>query len=246
VRGGLDVPGDHQVDPRRAASALLAACVASGVQLVEDSASEVIVDGGRCGGVRTDGGSELRSANVLLASGWQSDLRGLPAGSVPAVRPVKGQILRLRMPPRLPSPTRTIRGLVHGQGIYIVPRRDREIVVGATVEERGEDATVTAGAVYVLLRDALAVLPVLAEAELVETSVGFRPGTPDNAPFIGHSTLDGLLVATGHFRNGILLAPVTADLVAGLLSSPGTELPPWATPFDPRRPGATVASAVSA
>jgi len=173
---------------------------------------------------------------VLAAGAWSNAIGGLPPGAIPPIRPVKGQILRLRLPGDIPIPDRNIRGIVHGISMYLVPRLGGELVCGATVEERGEDTAVTAGAVYTLLRDAQAIFPALAEAELVEASAGLRPGTPDNAPFIGPGALDGLVIASGHFRNGILLAPVSASAVATLLA--GKPAPAWAEPFSPdRKPG---------
>ncbi len=157
-------------------------------------------------------------------------MRGVPP--VP-VRPVKGQILRLD-PGRQPSPRLTVRAFTGGTEIYLVPRESgHEVVVGATVEERGFERTATAGGVYELLRDARQVLPMTAEYGLSEVSVGWRPGTPDNAPIIGPYGPSGLVVATGHYRNGVLLTPVTADLVAGLVA--GRPLPDWAEPFRPER-----------
>ena len=149
------------------------------------------------------------------------------------MRPVKGQILRLRLPPELPQLERTVRGVVQGASIYLVPRSDGELVVGATVEERGADTSVTAGAVYSLCRDAQLVVPAVAEAELVEASAGLRPGSHDNSPYVGATEVPGLLVATGHYRNGILLAPLTAEIVGELLA--GRPMPAFATPFAPAR-----------
>jgi glycine oxidase len=148
------------------------------------------------------------------------------------VRPVKGQTLRLRLAgaPRLQH---VVRGSVRGQPIYLVPRADGRIVVGASVEEVGFDDRPRAGAVYELLRDAQTVLPELGEAELEELCTGFRPGSPDNAPIIGPTALPGLFHATGHYRNGILLTPITADAVAGLLTD--GRLPDALAPFLPSR-----------
>jgi glycine oxidase len=117
--------------------------------------------------------------------------------------------------------------------VYVVPRGDGRVVLGATVEERGFELTVTAGGVHELLREAYRVLPEIGELELTEAIAGLRPGTPDNAPLIGPGALDGLVLATGHFRNGILLAPITADAVASLLA--GEEPPPSAVPMAPAR-----------
>lgn len=235
IRGGLDVPSDHQVDPRRVSAALLEACKRAGVKVIDGRAHEVQLSAGRFAAVETDEGDVFAAGSAVLAMGWQSALvSGLPAGAVPPVRPVKGQILRLRLPASLPRPSRTIRAVVRGHSVYLVARSGGEVVCGATVEELGTDSTVTVGAVYSLLRDAQAVLPILYEAELVETMAGLRPGSPDNAPMIGPSIVEGLAVATGHYRNGILLAPVTADIIGDLLAGGGEQNERWAA-FDPRR-----------
>lgn len=240
IRGGLFVPLDHHVDPRRVVAALAEACRLAGVRLVADAVAEVTLEGGRVVGARCQGGDVVVALKTLLAAGWQSaTLAGLPARALPPVRPVKGQIIRLRMPSGWPVPRHTVRAISQGTSLYVVVRPDGEIVCGATVEEMGTDRRVTGGAIYSLLRDAQLVLPMLLEAEFLEATAGLRPGSPDNAPMIGPGALEGLLVATGHYRNGILLAPVTAELIAGLVGagSGGTEaeLPPWAVAFDPRR-----------
>jgi glycine oxidase len=164
---------------------------------------------------------------VVVATGaWAGQLRGVPA--LP-VRPVKGQILRLD-PGRLPSPRLTVRAFTRGSEIYLVPRESgREVVVGATVEEQGFDDRATAGGVYELLRDARSVLPMTAEYALAETSVGWRPGTPDNAPILGGCGIEGLVLATGHYRNGVLLTPITADVISNLVLT--GELGEVARPF---------------
>jgi glycine oxidase len=167
----------------------------------------------------------------VLAAGWSSAaIAGLPPGAVPRVRPVKGQVLRLRgETSSRPLLTRSVRGVVRGSSVYLVPRPDGELVIGATQEEQGSDTRVTAGGVWELLRDARAVLPGLDGLEFTEASAGLRPGTPDNAPILGPSALPGLVLATGHFRSGILLAPVTADIVAEYLVT--QRLPGIATGF---------------
>jgi glycine oxidase len=155
---------------------------------------------------------------------------------------VKGQIVRLR-PARTPvaasqSPSllnRTVRGLVQGSPVYLVPREDGELVLGATQEELGADLTVTAGGVWQLLRDARAIVPGITELEFAEAVAGLRPGTPDNAPVLGPSRPPGLVLATGHFRGGVLLAPVTADLIADYLVT-GT-MDEAAAPFGAQRFG---------
>src|SRR5690606_29372240 len=151
----------------------------------------------------------------------------------PPVRPVKGQVLTLRQPAEDPLLTRTVRGLVRGSGVYLVPRRDGRVVVGATSEERGWDTRATAGGAYELLRDALALVPGLDDAELVGMRAGLRPGSPDDLPFVGHCAVAGLVLATGHHRNGILLTPVTAEAVAALVA--GGEVPAEVAACDPAR-----------
>ena len=226
LRGGLHVPGDHSVDPRALHAALLVAAERAGAVLVRARVDALLTRHGRAHGLRLGDGTTLSAGAVVLALGAHSaGLPGVPAGAVP-VRPVKGQILRLRGAPVL---TGTVRALVRGRSVYLVPYGGDRVVVGATVEELGFDRTVTAGAVLDLLRDATEVLPALSELELVETLARHRPGTPDNAPLLGPSALPGLVLATGHYRNGVLLTPVTADAVVGLLLT-GT-LPAVAAPF---------------
>jgi glycine oxidase len=217
IRCGLLAASDHSVDNRRLAAALLAAITSSGAVVVHDRVASIDVDDDRVTGVTLATGSSIPSPVAVLAAGpWSSDVPGAPADARPPVRPVKGEILRLHAHAPPPPPTRSIRGLVNGREIYLIPRADGEVVVGATVEDAGFDTVVRSGAVRELLRDARAVLPMADEYELVETMAALRPGSPDNAPIIGQSSLAGLIVATGHYRNGILLAPITADLVAAI------------------------------
>jgi glycine oxidase len=217
VRLALEAPEDHSVDPRLLLVALARACRASGVQLrehapvarVESSAGE------RVTGVTLTDGQFLAAAQVVLAAGaWVDQIDGIPSAARVPVRPVKGQILRLRDP----AGPGLLRRVIRFEGGYLVPRADGRYVLGATVEERGFELAPTAGGVFELLRDAHELVPGVSELEIEELCVGLRPGTPDNAPAIGPGTLDGLTWAAGHHRNGILLAPLTAELVAGLLS----------------------------
>ncbi|MEU6774441.1 glycine oxidase ThiO [Streptomyces sp. NPDC046759] len=240
VRGGLRVDGDHQIDPRRLAAALVAACERAGVAVHRAWAERLDVVGDRAAGVTVADGSELRAGQVVLAAGSMSGrLAGVPQELLPPVRPVKGQVLRLTVPPRYaPFLSRTVRAVVRGSHVYLVPRENGELVVGATSEELGWDTTVTAGGVYELLRDAHELVPGITELPLTETRAGLRPGSPDNAPLLGPSGLDGLVLATGHHRNGVLLTPVTGDVLAQLLAD--GELPEAARPFTPRRFGAAV------
>jgi glycine oxidase len=216
VRGGLAVPGDLAVDNRVLLAALQAACVNAGVTVVSRAADTVVDDGTRVLGIRCADGTEIAAPTVLVCAGAHSGrlhpaLRGL-------VRPVKGEILRLAMRPgAFPPPRRTVRALVDGRPVYLVPRDGGGLVLGATQAEVGFDTTVTVGGVRDLLRDAERILPGIAEYALVESAAGLRPGSPDNLPLVGALGPEGLLVATGHHRNGILLAPLTGDAVAALL-----------------------------
>ncbi|MFF1302826.1 glycine oxidase ThiO [Streptomyces sp. NPDC058307] len=235
VRGGLRVDGDHQIDPRRLTRALLAACEHAGVGFHRTWARRLRVEGDRAAGVTTTDGEELAADQVVLAAGSLSGrLEGVPPALLPPVRPVKGQVLRLTVPPRYaPFLSRTVRAVVRGSQVYLVPRESGELVIGATSEELGWDTTVTAGGVYELLRDAHELVPGITELPLTETRAGLRPGSPDNAPLLGPTELPGLLLATGHYRNGVLLTPVTGDAMAHALTT--GELPEVALPFTPRR-----------
>jgi glycine oxidase len=197
------------------------------------SSASVVGDASRVTGVRTDDGTVISAAHVVIAAGcWSGAISGVPAAAVAAVRPVKGQTLRLRLPGE-PVLRHVLRGAVKGTPIYLVPREDGQIVVGASSEEAGYDVQPRAGAVYELLRDAQSLLPELSEAVLEDVSTGLRPGSPDNAPLVGASGVAGLIHATGHFRNGILLTPVTADGIASLVAT--GELPDVLLPFAPTR-----------
>jgi len=224
----VHAPHEAGADPRALVAALGAAAEREGVEVRTGAeVVEGLIAGNAIEGVRTAGGAEHRADRVVLAAGAWSAAKWLPAAARPPVRPVKGEILTLR------AATPPSRRIVVTERVYVVPRGDGQVVVGATVEERGFDLAVTAGGVLELLREGYRALPELVELELVETVAGLRPGTPDNAPLIGVGALDGLVLATGHFRNGILLAPVTADAVAALLcgEEPAAEL----AVADPRR-----------
>jgi glycine oxidase len=227
IRSGLLVEGDWSCDNRLLWRALIKAAHRMGVRELPGFVHRVTSSDGVVTGVELADGSRIGAGWVVVANGaWAGQIDGLP--DLP-VRPVKGQIVRLD-PGRLPSPSLTIRAYVRGAEIYLVPRESgREVVLGATVEELGFDHRVTAGAVYELLRDGRTVMPMSAEYALAETSVGWRPGTPDNAPILGRCDMKGLALATGHYRNGVLLTPITADVITNLIMS--GELDSVAAPF---------------
>lgn len=225
LRGASYIAGDHSVDGRALHAGLLCAAQAAGVRVVRSRVEALRSAGGRATGLMLADGDELPARAVVLALGaWSASLPGVPA--LP-VRPVKGQILRLGAADGLL--TGTVRAVVRGRPVYLVPYAKDGLIVGATVEDKGFDAAVTAGAVHELLSDAIEVVPGVTELELTETLARWRPGTPDNAPLLGPSGLSGLVLATGHYRNGVLLAPVTGEAIAELLVA-GT-LPALAAPF---------------
>jgi glycine oxidase len=239
VRGGAHVPGEASVDPRRVVAGLLAALERDGVRV---HAGARVIAAERSGGLwrlETEDGRSFSGASVVLTTGcWTGQLDWIPPEARPPVRPVKGEILTLRGPGEDPVCER----LVAGDRVYMVPRADGRLVVGATVEEKGFDTTATAGGIHELLREAYRLIPEIAELELCETTAGLRPGTPDNAPLIGPSATEGLLIATGHFRNGVLQAPLTADCIAALLA--GERPPVDLEPFSPQRFAGSPAEAV--
>ena len=216
LSGGVIAPGEGSVDPRALTVALLAALRAQGVDVrTGTEVSAALLEGERIVGVRTAAGEELRAASVVLACGaWSGRAAWLPEHARPPVRPVKGQILELRS---LDGGEAPIERIVASERVYLVPRPDGRLVAGATVEERGFDTAVTAGGIHELLREAYRLLPDVAEMELVEAMAALRPGTPDNLPAVGPGALEGLILATGHFRNGILLAPLAAARVVEAL-----------------------------
>jgi glycine oxidase len=217
LRMALAVPDDHAVDPRAACAALAVAAERAGAALRPGTeVSEVVVESGRVAGVALTGGERVTAEAVVVAAGpWSGGLSGIPPEARAPVRPVKGQTLRLRDP----AGPGLLERVVRFEGGYLVPRGDGRLVLGATMEERGFDTSVTALAAYELLRDAAEVVPGVLELIVEELLAGLRPGTPDNAPVLGATeALPGLHYATGHHRGGVLLAPVTADLVAAELA----------------------------
>jgi glycine oxidase len=235
--GGVLAAGEAAIDPRELTRALVAACGEEGVQIrpgceVVDS----IVEGGRIVGVRGKKGpaigkrhltpmladTDFYGEKVLLAGGaWSGPAPWLPEEARPPVRPVKGEVVELQSRDGEPVAHR----ILASERVYLVPRSDGRLVVGATVEEKGFDTTVSAGGVHELLREAYRLLPDIAEMEFVGASAGLRPGTPDNLPLVGPGAIEGLVLATGHYRNGILLAPLAAQAVADLVSNRRSSFP---------------------
>ena len=230
--GGVLAGSEASIDPRALALALVAALREAGGEL--RTGTEVVDglwDGARLVGVHTAAGEELRADAVVLCNGaWSGQTTWLPDEARPPVRPVKGETVELRPREGEPAPAGRI---VASERVYLVPRPDGRLIVGATQEERGFDTVVTAGGVHELLREAYRVLPDVAEMEFAGTIAGLRPGTPDNRPLIGRGAVEGLVLATGHFRNGILLTPLTADAVAATLA--GDALPDVMAFADPLR-----------
>jgi glycine oxidase len=226
ARGACFSQTEGQVDNRRLGRALRAACAELGVRVDENMGDIAIESNGRrVLGVRTREGFASAETVINAAGAWAGNLAGVPPEAAIPVVPVKGQMLALAMPRNL------VRRVVWVPGAYLVPRSDGRLLVGATVEEAGFDVRVTARGVRGLLDAALLALPSLGELTVAETWAGLRPGTPDGLPYLGETALGGYYVAAGHYRNGILLAPATAMLVADLLE--GKAAVPAA--FSPRR-----------
>lgn len=231
VVGGLIVGGDHQVDPRRLVRALVEAVRSLGGELQEGvSINAVVATGGRVEGLRGTGADgaafEIEASRVVLAAGaWSTAGIRSPLAAV-GLRPVKGQLVRLRG-------ARLLTRVVRTPHVYLVPRADGELLVGATMEEMGFDTSATAGAALDLLRHAREVLPGIYDLELTEISVGLRSAVADHLPVIGAAETAGLFAAFGHFRNGVLLAPATAHHLADWIEHGSA--PDALAPFAPAR-----------
>ena len=230
IAGGVLAPQDAQVDPAAVVEALKLAFEAAGGELIEGAEVAALEnDGSRVTGVRLAGGGELAAGQVVIAAGpWSPALD--PRGSGPPVRPVKGQILELRVRAGSAEPVGRI---VRSPRCYLLGRGDGRLVLGATVEEQGFDTALTAGGVHGLLEAAWELVPEVGELELVRARAGLRPGTPDNLPVVGRGSIEGLVWASGHYRNGVLLAPITGREVAALLA--GEAVSGEVAPFSPER-----------
>ena len=215
LAGAVWSPQDHQVENRKLAPALRKAAERAGAIVREHTpVKDISISGGRADGIILEDGSKVAADAVVLAAGaWSRSIGGLPSELRPPVRPIKGQMIALRMDPAAPL----INHVVWAPGLYLVPRRDGRLILGATVEEKAFDTTLTAGGVLALLDAAWRTVPSIEELPIDEMWVGHRPGSRDDAPILGPGPVTGLVYATGHHRNGILLAPVTADAIARLV-----------------------------
>jgi glycine oxidase len=230
IAGAVWSPKDHQVENRQLGRALVAACRNAGVRLHENCAvHEVAVRGGRVCGVESECGRDPADVVVLAAGAWSRTIGGIPVADLPPVRPIKGQMLALQMDKTAPL----VRHVLWLPNAYLVPRLDGRLLIGGTVEERGFDAAVTAGGLLALIEGAWRAVPAIEELPIAETWVGFRPGSRDDMPILGRAGIDGLVVATGHHRNGILLSPVTVQGISTLILS--GRLPEGLRPFTPDR-----------
>ena len=209
ARAAAYFPYEACVDNRALTEALLAAVSKSGVELFPGTnVREVVIDHGRCAGVRSENGSFFAAQEVIVAAGA---FCGFLEGIVPrlATRPIRGQMVALQS-------HRPIRHVVRSERGYVVPRDaavPQRLVTGSTLEDAGFEKCVTAGGVEKILSTAQELIPQLANAEVVDTWCGLRPDTPDHLPLLGPAGVEGLTIATGHYRNGILLTPITAKLV---------------------------------
>jgi glycine oxidase len=215
LAGAVFSPEDTQVDNRKLVAALRVAAEAAGVRVSEyRSVNAISSRGGRVDGIILADGTKVGADVVVLAAGaWVRSIEGVDPKLRPPVRPIKGQMLALRMNPAAPL----LSHVVWAPGVYLVPRRDGRLLVGATVEEKGYDTSLTAGGILTLLEAAWRAVPAIEELAIDEMWVGHRPGSRDDAPILGAGPIDGLIYATGHHRNGILLAPITADATARLI-----------------------------
>ncbi len=232
VLGALDLPEEAQVEPTIFLRALALEAAREGVVFrTGEMVRRVLVEGGRARGVQLERG-RLEAAHVVVAAGsWTSLVPGLPAPAA-AVRPIRGQLVTCERRPLV------ARRVLFGAGGYIVPRPDGRVVCGATMEDKGFQKEVTLGGLAEVLSRALRLAPGLADAALLGHAVNFRPASPDTLPLVGPAGPEGLWLATGHHRNGILMAPLTAEIIADAITLTPSTLPDLPA-LDPRRFGAS-------
>ena len=239
LAGAVFSPEDTQVDNRKLSAGLRIAAESAGATIHEHRpVSAISSHAGRVDGVVLADGTKTAADVVVLAAGaWSRSIAGVPADLRPPVRPIKGQMLALRMDAAAPL----LNHVVWAPGAYLVPRRDGRLIIGATVEEKGYDTALTAGGLLTLLEAAWRAVPAVEELPIDEMWVGHRPGSRDDAPILGAGPLEGLIYATGHHRNGILLTPITADAIARLVLDGAAEAvirPFGIERFDSRRAAA--------
>jgi len=200
------IPEDGQIDNRKLLDALKIAFVKAGGKLYEDHTVERInIKNNRAVGVHIHG-IDIEADNVIVCAGsWSKMIDGIPDEIRPPVRPVKGQAISLIM-----DDTCKLSHAVRAPDAYLVPKKDGRLIVGASVEEMGFDEKPTAGEIFRILERAWEAVPSIYDLKIQSIDVGLRPGSRDHEPIIGDSDVDGLFFATGHYRNGILLTPVTA------------------------------------
>ena len=227
--GALRFPNDIQVENRRLISALANSVHASGVRtFTETTVESLVIENSRVRGVQTNRGAIESNAIVVAAGAWSSFLLQGAHCPNPAVAPVRGQMICLEAKPQL---TRHVLYSPHG---YLVPRRDGRLLAGSTSENAGFAKSVTAGGISTILQHALQISPAVATLPVVDTWAGLRPRAADGLPVLGPcGEIDGLFYATGHYRNGILLAPLTAELISEAIVTGKTS--PWLAPFSPDR-----------
>ncbi len=223
------IPDDHQVDNRVLVDALKMAFVKAGGTLLENTPVENIrCENGRFAAIVTAEGEHPAGTAVLAAGCWSGKIPGLPADLTPRVRPVKGQIVSLKT-----DASYSFAHVIRAPDAYVLPKSDSRVLIGATEEEMGFDNAATAGPVMRLIERAWEAVPSIYDLAIESIDVGLRPGTRDHEPLLGESGVDGLILATGHYRHGILLAPVTAQVVCDALEN--TRPPSWLVPFAPSR-----------
>ncbi|MBI4550630.1 MAG: glycine oxidase ThiO [Candidatus Latescibacteria bacterium] len=229
VQMALSFPDDHQVDNRKLAQALVVAARRAGVDVREGvTITRILTDGDRVIGAVTKTEEWHPDVVVNAAGCWASVLNGLPPGACPPIRPIRGQMLSLDV-----SASPPFRRVIYSHRSYLVPRADGRLLIGATVEEAGFKKQVTVGGILKLFKGALDLAPSLREYPVESTWSGLRPASPDRLPVLGPAALDGLILATGHYRNGILLAPITGELISDVITT--GDIPPMMRPFLPGR-----------